>query len=268
MQGTEAKGFVASSSQQCWYRRQQTIEMVMENKRILPLTSNALKIIVIMAMFVDHASTWLVSWGSMLDIALHSYGRLVAPVMSYLIVDGYFHTSNVKKYLARLFLLAAVSHFPYVMYFDIPWWQATSVIWGLTLGLIALIATQRPELSFWQKSLVVLVCCALSWTANWNYITVLWIVFFGIYRGQFNKQMMSFALIGLLLYVVPGVAKLGWEYVYRAGVLLAIPLLALYNGQRGRKSRLIQWGFYAFYPLHLVSLHLFIHGVLGRVNHG
>jgi len=108
----------------------------------------------------------------------------------------------------------------------------------------------------------------LSWTANWNYISVLWIVLFGMFRGQFEKQMISFALVGIFLYAIPGVRDLGWEFVYRFGVLLAIPVFALYNGQRGRDSAFIKWGFYAFYPLHLVALHLFVHGVLGRVTHG
>ena len=35
--------------------------------------------------------------------------------------------------------------------------------------------------------------------------------------------------------------------------LLAIPLLALYNGQRGRWK--MKWFFYLFYPLHLVIIY-------------
>ena len=42
----------------------------------------------------------------------------------------------------------------------------------------------------------------------------------------------------------------------RFAVLAAIPLLLLlYNGQRGRKSKWYQWGYYLIYPIHLMVLY-------------
>ena len=66
--------------------------------------------------------------------------------------------------------------------------------------------------------------------------------------------MASFALIGLFLHVLPNLFHFGWEHLYQCGIFLAIPLLACYNGRRGRRSRVIKWGFYLFYPLHLLLL--------------
>ena len=40
----------------------------------------------------------------------------------------------------------------------------------------------------------------------------------------------------------------------RDAVLAAIPLL-LYNGQRGRKSKWYQWGYYLIYPIHFMVLY-------------
>ena len=37
-------------------------------------------------------------------------------------------------------------------------------------------------------------------------------------------------------------------------ILLALPLLWLYNGQHGRKSKPLQYAAYAFYPVHLLVL--------------
>lgn len=42
----------------------------------------------------------------------------------------------------------------------------------------------------------------------------------------------------------------------RFAVLVAIPLLLLYNGQRGRKSKWYQWGYYLIYPIHLMVLYV------------
>jgi hypothetical protein len=45
-------------------------------------------------------------------------------------------------------------------------------------------------------------------------------------------------------------------YWYPLGMLLPIPLLALYNGENGKKSNFIKYGFYAFYPAHLILLYI------------
>ena len=42
----------------------------------------------------------------------------------------------------------------------------------------------------------------------------------------------------------------------RFAVLAAIPLLLLYNGQRGHKSKWFQWGYYLIYPIHFIVLYI------------
>ena len=189
-------------------------------------------------------------------------GRVVAPIMCYLVAEGFFYTSNVKKYTMRLFIFAAISHFPYVLYFGYEWWQATSVIWGLLMGLIALIACQNQKIPIWGKVPIVVACCLLSMTADWNFVSVLWIIGFYYFRGQFNKQIISFVLIGFLFHLIPTYVNFGWLHFYQIGILLAIPLLALYKGQRGKQNKFIQLGFYIFYPLHLVILYIIKYIVL------
>ncbi|MFM9329058.1 TraX family protein [Paenibacillus mesotrionivorans] len=220
------------------------------------LSSNAFKVIAIITMFADHLSVWLVPRGTGLDLVLHTFGRLAAPIMCYLIAEGCVHTSNVRKYITRLFGFAVISHFPFVLFFGLKWWQATSVIWGLLLGLIALAVCLRTNHSLLRKLTTVIVCCLLAWTADWNYIAVLWIVFFGILRDRFRLQMICYSVIGVTLYILPGILNMGQGAIFRFGILLAIPLFALYNGQRGKKSNVIKWGFYIFYPAHLLILYI------------
>ena len=54
-------------------------------------------------------------------------------------------------------------------------------------------------------------------------------------------------------------AAMGGVEVY--AVLALIPIL-LYNGQRGRQTKVMQYGFYIFYPAHLLLIaalyHLFL----------
>ena len=45
------------------------------------------------------------------------------------------------------------------------------------------------------------------------------------------------------------------------GVVLALPVIRLYNGRRGRSqsvNRVMKWLFYVYYPLHLFVIGLII----------
>ena len=86
------------------------------------LSGNALKGIAILAMTLDHL-TWTLWPGYATDwwvLVCHLLGRVTAPIMWFFIVEGYHYTHDVKKYAARLFALAAVSHFAYDFCFGIP----------------------------------------------------------------------------------------------------------------------------------------------------
>ncbi|WP_449539656.1 TraX family protein [Ferdinandcohnia sp. Marseille-Q9671] len=220
------------------------------------LSSNALKYIAIIAMFFDHLFAGFVPQETVAELILRTPGRLAAPIFCYLIAMGYFYTSNVKKYIERLVIFAAISHFPYVLYFKLPWWKTTSVIWGLALGLIALTIAKNERFPLLTKLGLVFLCCMLAYPADWNYVAVLWILFFGIYRGQVKKQIISFVLIGIFVHFIPTILNMGLHHAYQIGVFLAIPLLVMYKGRRGRKSNLLKWGFYVFYPVHLIILYI------------
>ncbi len=61
------------------------------------LNANALKIIAVTAMIVDHTTFWLVQNNTLLYVILRMFGRFAAPIMCYLISEGYFHTSIRKN---------------------------------------------------------------------------------------------------------------------------------------------------------------------------
>lgn len=48
---------------------------------------------------------------------------------------------------------------------------------------------------------------------------------------------------------------------FSLGTFLSVPLLLLYNGESGKKSKGAKWFFYVFYPLHMTVLGL-IHVIL------
>ncbi|MDR0569787.1 MAG: conjugal transfer protein TraX [Clostridiales Family XIII bacterium] len=244
------------------------------------ITQNALKVIAVVAMTVDH-STWTFFPGFRTDfpvILLHIVGRLTAPIMMFSIVEGYYHTSNIKKYLARLFIFAVISHFAYALlmtpgklslaqsgrpFIDrfIPLktgvFDQTSVIWAFALGLTALIIykSEDPRLKYWHKMALVWVCLIAAFIADWSTPAAVSILYMGRNRGNFRRQMLWF-MLWMAAYAAVYAIFLNVTYgLIQLFVAMVIPILHFYNGERG-KWKGMKWFFYAYYPLHLTVLGL------------
>lgn len=245
-----------------------------ETQRSRGLNGNQLKLIAIAAMTIDHVAA--VVWPNYPTdwwiVALHVIGRLTAPIMWFFIAEGYHYTRNVKKYAFRLFLFAIISHFAYTFAFGIPFipfqtsaFNQTSVIWSLAWGLVGLVILDDTRLKQWAKTLLVILICLVTFCADWSCIAVMAILSIGSHRGDFKRQMLG---------------MVGWAAVYAAvffffidrvygilqlGVVLTIPLLRCYNGQRGSWKGM-KWLFYAYYPLHLIVcglIRIALHGNVG-----
>ncbi|MDR2088107.1 MAG: conjugal transfer protein TraX [Clostridiales Family XIII bacterium] len=230
------------------------------------LTANTLKIIAVAAMTVDHL-TWLLLPGYRTDIltlSLHAIGRLTAPIMMFFIAEGFHCTKNIKKYILRLFLFAFIAHFAYAMLFAksfIPFqhtvFDQTSVLWTFALGLVALAVTksENAKLKPWHRQAIVWVCIIAAFCADWSSPAAVIILYIGINRGDFKKQMLWF-MIWIAMYAIVYAIFLNPVYgALQMLTALAVPLLHGYNGQRGKlKWKGMKWFFYIYYPAHLFVL--------------
>jgi hypothetical protein len=230
------------------------------------LTSNTIKIIAIIAMTIDHI-TWRLFPGfqiAPLPLFLHLIGRLKSPIMMFFIVEGYYHTKNIKKYVFRMFLFAVISHIPFAIFVGtniIPlkdgFFEQTSVIWGFLMGLISLAVYKSTNavLRPWLKALIICLCIILAVPANWSVPTVFAILFMGINYGNFKKQMF-WLILSILIYSIVYIILFDEIYgILQMGIILAIPVLACYKGERGSWKGM-KWLFYVYYPLHLLLLGL------------
>ena len=231
------------------------------------LNSNHLKLIAIIAMTIDHL-TWLAFpgcqkiWYVML---LHIVGKLTAPIMWFFIVEGYNHTHNLKKYLIRLFLFALISHFAYCLAFGIPFipnsiLNGTSVMWSLAWA-VALLAIFDSEINEKLKVLLMILIFVITFPSDWSCIAVFSIIFMNKYRGNFKKQMIMM-MLGTLMYATVYFIFLDKVYgLLQLFTCLTIPVLYLYNGERGKVN--LKYLFYIYYPLHLIII-----GIIRLVIYG
>ena len=235
------------------------------------LTGNQIKMIALIAMTVDHLvcvvfPNYPTDWRI---VGLHAAGRIAAPVFWFFVAEGYRYTRDFRKYAARLLIFAFISHFAYNFAFGIPFvpfktsvFNQTSVIWALFWGLIALAIQQNETFKDWQKILMIIGCTIVAFIADWSSIAVLAVMEIGAHRGDFKKQMTRM-MIWVGFYVLVYVIFINPLYgVIQLFVALAIPLLKLYNGERGRWKGMSRF-FYAYYPLHLIVcglIRLALHG--------
>lgn len=234
------------------------------------LDANMIKLIAIAAMTIDHTA-WLMFPGYQKDavsILLHIIGRITCPIMCYFIAEGYHYTRNVSKYTNRLFVFAFISHFAYIFAsMDFVDWRSfipgyygsvlnqTSVMWSLAWGLVMLRVVNSQKIQKKAvKIILVILICLVSFPSDWSCVASLCILAFGTNRGKFKTQML-WMIFYVAIYAVVYFFAIDKIYgLIQMAVVFAIPIMMMYNGQRGKNQRwdsMIKWLFYAYYPIHL-----------------
>ena len=168
------------------------------------------------------------------------------------------------RYASRLFLLAIVSHFAYNFCFGISFlpfqttvFNQTGVVWSLAWGLVLLYVNDHCEnWKQWSKTLFLILVCLITFPSDWSCIATMAILFMGMNRGHFKKQMM-WMMVWTFVYAAVYFVYIDRVYaLIQLGTCLTIPLLRLYNGEKGTFRGMGKL-FYLYYPAHL-----FLFGIL------
>lgn len=124
------------------------------------LSGTALKRIACLSMLLDHIGASLLENGLFrcsaiaprlvgLDQLLRLVGRLAFPIYCFLLVEGFLHTHDLKKYALRMLGFALISEGPFDWaFFSGVYWGHQNVYFTLLLGLLAMKAldtSQTPE---------------------------------------------------------------------------------------------------------------------------
>jgi hypothetical protein len=112
------------------------------------------------------------------------------------------------------------------------------------------------------KVLLVILICFAAFPSDWSCIASLFILVFGTNRGNFRAQMLWMVFYAAIYSAVYFFAIDKVYGLMQMAVILAVPVLRLYNGKRGnspRINRLMKWVFYLYYPLHLFLIGIMQH---------
>ena len=247
--------------------------MLLSKKR---LNANQIKLIAIIAMTIDHL-TWAFFPGTQAVwyvFALHIIGRLTAPIMWFFIAEGCFYTRDIWKYAGRLFIFAIISHFAYAFAFGIPFlpfsdgsfFNQTSVMWSLAWAVVLVGVNRSEKVPGWAKILAIPVICVITFPSDWSCIAVMCPFFLYQHRGDFKKQAIDIVLWTLIYAVVYFIFLDKLYGALQMFTFLTIPILARYNGERGRKIPGTKWLFYIYYPSHLVVVGIIRVAMFGTIS--
>lgn len=219
--------------------------------RFRGFTTFDLKCIAVCSMLLDHIGAALfptVLW-------LRLVGRLAFPIYCFLLVEGFMHTHNVKKYMSRLFLFALISELPFdLAFYHTPVYvQHQNVFFTLLLGLICVWALHTWQNRLYAALFLVLIGLLTHFVIKPDYgiVGILIILCFYVLRGHLFLQWFT---IIVLCYYTYGLVE--------CFCLPAAFLTGCYNGTRGPSAK---YFFYAFYPVHILCLYL-IWRYIGNVN--
>lgn len=231
--------------------------------------------------------------------AMRSVGRIAFPVYAFLLVEGFFCTRDWRRYAVRLGVFALLSEIPFNLMIasQIYSLKAQNIFFTLLLGLLMVkvldalnqnhpdtrdssitgtdgsgvfssgarhlhVSDNRPFRSSAMSAvpapirlpqiLVMAAFAALAWylRTDYDYMGILLIALFYWFRSDRKRA----CLLGFLW-----MACLNGSWYSLPGYALSFVLIWLYNGKRGRQPW--KYGFYLFYPLHI----LLLYGIFCRI---
>lgn len=218
----------------------------MEKKGI---SQEGLKLIACLTMLIDHIGAVLLP-----GLGLRIIGRIAFPVYCFLMVEGAAHSHNQKKYGQRLLIGALLAEFPFdLLFFGQFTWTHQSVMVTLLIGYFMILWARKQGIL-----LPLLVCffAAELLCTDYGGFGIALIAVFWTTSGKSYEPLLRIFGMALVFWCMESyrVTILGLQISIQMFGLLAMIPIAFYSGEKRTYSKWVQWGFYLFYPVHMLVL--------------
>lgn len=227
------------------------------------INADVLRILAVAFMILDHTRAVLVDG----NMWMKYVGRLAFPIFAFQIAEGFIHTSSLKKYVLRLLVFAVVSEIPFNVFCSseifFPGYQ--NVLFTFLLSIFALAflekAKKKPTpltIAGAGLGVAVIVFLAVALRVDYGAAGVVLVVAFYLLRDFPFAFLAQFAVMFIVfVFFYPGRPVLfavdGTLYKIPVQIFALFSFIPiwLYNGKKGKGGKVLQYGFYAFYPLHI-----------------
>lgn len=234
----------------------------------LGISSFALHVLAMVIMTMDH------TWAKLLPNLrwLTTVGRMAFPIFAFMIVEGYFHTRSVKKYMLRMLAFAVISELPFNLMYSGSWSYIMhqNVMWTFLIALVMIhiIETVKNRGKLWLTILtaaaVTIAGILLGFATFVDYygFGIMMVMTFYFFRGRkwwcYLGQLVCMFYInyeimgGLCIFINLFGHQI--EVVEQSVALLALIPIWLYRGRQGYHAKWFQYLCYGFYPAHMLIL--------------
>ncbi|MBQ1967863.1 MAG: conjugal transfer protein TraX [Clostridia bacterium] len=227
-----------------------------------------LRTIAVLLMLSDHIWATAMSFGDWMTYI----GRMAFPIFAFQIAEGFVHTKNFKKYALRLLGFAIVTEIPFNFFYSSRFFNPyhQNVLFTLLLGLLAIkvidgIKKDRSgkNIALSVLYLLLILLASVIGFVDYGYLGMLTVVMFYLMRDfpfAWLGQLVGMILLNITFFegLVFPVEILGktFEIPSQGFAVFALIPIWLYGGRKGKSSKALQYGFYAFYPVHMIVLYL------------
>lgn len=231
------------------------------------VNSTLLHILAMAFMLCDHMWATVISG----NMWMTNIGRIAFPIFAFMLVEGFFHTKNIKKYIIRLLIAAIISEIPFnlMMAASISDIFAQNVIWSFLISLLCMYFTE----SIRRKNKYLYIPCGalifgigtllgvITFVDYYGY-GILMVAVFYFFKGTKWWQMLLQAaglfyinavMIGGMYIDVSFFGKV-FSVPQQSFALFALIPIFLYSGKKGPGGKGFQLFCYLFYPVHILVL--------------
>ncbi len=218
------------------------------------MSSFAIKCIACITMLLDHIKYS----GTIFQNFLTEYfGRLSFPLFAFLIVEGYCHTRDLKKYYKRLIIFGVISQIPFMLFRTLVGeWIMLNIMFTLLFGLISITIYDKIKSKLISIPLVIImIILGELLRVDYGWFGVLTIFIMYLFR---NKKMFLPLVYGICIFIF--YYNMVGNYILKTEVLLTMIftwlttfLINAYNGEKGKSMK---YFFYWFYPVHMLGVYL------------
>ena len=213
--------------------------------KIQPLSQEGLKLIACVTMLLDHMGAVLFPE----QLWLRIIGRIAFPIYCFLLAEGAHYTKNPIRYGLRLLIGLLLAEIPFDLVHGGLSFHQQNVMFTLLLGFLAILSVKHLSGSMRLLALLPIIAAELLRT-DYGAMGVFMILMFFITRNlEENHVLQAIGLLGL------GVSVFKTSFIQPLAVLAILPI-SLYSGKKVSDNKVLQWGFYLFYPVHLLILWL------------
>ena len=260
------------------------------NRTHIGITSSTLHIIAMVLMLCDHLCMTLL--GN--QMWLHYVGRVAYPIFAFMLVEGFRHTGNIKKYLLRILVFAFISEVPFDLMCGGTWLFPTqqNVLFTFLFSMLLMLLMEHTKniSKKYIKYIVFVLVALLSLVLGFLIGTITMVDYFGggivmvlcfyLFQGdrilsfavEYKKGWQQIAVTWInriaqlyLVWVICNemigglcanitIAGRTFEVVVESFGIFAMIPIWLYDGRKGINSKAFKYTCYAFYPAHITLL--------------